>query len=134
MLLHQKCCFLCSVVGRKRKPDGSSSSQSSDELHPSKKRRSSDVRFLIVWSAWILTGTRAISPVHIILWHLLLLQKASVKTDEEDGGPSWEAQESMVRKLQKKFPDQDKEVRWDALPVSPSSNHFTLLLSSPIYR
>ncbi|XP_056888254.1 SWI/SNF-related matrix-associated actin-dependent regulator of chromatin subfamily A containing DEAD/H box 1A [Takifugu flavidus] len=34
---------------------------------------------------------------------------ASVKTDEEDGGPSWETQESMVRKLQKKFPDQDKE-------------------------
>lgn len=117
MLQHQKCCFLCSVVGRKRKPDGSSSSQSSDELHPSKKRRSSDVRFLIALSALIQTGTRAISPGRIIMWHLLLVQKASVKTDEEDSGPSWEMQESMVRKLQKKFPDQDKEVRRDALPV-----------------
>ena len=31
--------------------------------------------------------------------------------DEEEGGePSWEKQEVMVRRLQKKFPDQDKEV------------------------
>lgn len=30
--------------------------------------------------------------------------------DDDDSGPSWDMQESMVRKLQKKFPDQDKEV------------------------
>ncbi|XP_044229844.1 SWI/SNF-related matrix-associated actin-dependent regulator of chromatin subfamily A containing DEAD/H box 1A [Thunnus albacares] len=64
--------------GRKRKPDGSSSSQDSGEIQPSKKRR------------------------------------PSVKTnsdEEEDEGkePSWEKQEAMVRRLQKKFPDQDKE-------------------------
>lgn len=51
------------------------------------------------------------------MWHLSLVQKASAKTDEEDSGPSWETQESMVKKLQKKFPDQDKEVRRDALPL-----------------
>lgn len=34
------------------------------------------------------------------------------KQDEEEGGePSWEKQEAMVRRLQRKFPDQDKEVR-----------------------
>jgi len=32
--------------------------------------------------------------------------------DEKEGGePSWEKQEAMVRRLQRKFPDQDKEVR-----------------------
>lgn len=50
------------------------------------------------------------SSVHIIVLHLFLVQKASDESDDEDSGPSWETQESMVRKLQKKFPDQDKEV------------------------
>ncbi|KAM9360072.1 SWI/SNF-related matrix-associated actin-dependent regulator of chromatin subfamily A containing DEAD/H box 1A [Symphorus nematophorus] len=62
--------------GRKRKQDGSSSSQDSGEIQPSKKR------------------------------------KPSVVSDEEDNEgkePSWEKQEAMVRRLQKKFPDQDKE-------------------------
>ncbi|XP_037634394.1 SWI/SNF-related matrix-associated actin-dependent regulator of chromatin subfamily A containing DEAD/H box 1A [Sebastes umbrosus] len=61
---------------RKRKQDGSSSSQDSGETQPSKKSRPSEV------------------------------------SDEEnnDGSePSWEKQEAMVRRLQKKFPDQDKE-------------------------
>lgn len=30
---------------------------------------------------------------------------------EEGAEPSWERREAMVRKLQRKFPDQDKEVR-----------------------
>ncbi|KAK5614616.1 hypothetical protein CRENBAI_016041 [Crenichthys baileyi] len=39
-------------------------------------------------------------------------RKSSVVTDEEEGEgkePSWEKQEAMVRRLQKRFPDQDKE-------------------------
>ncbi|CAG5923815.1 unnamed protein product [Menidia menidia] len=38
-------------------------------------------------------------------------QRTSVVSEEEDEGkePSWEKQEAMVRKLQKRFPDQDKE-------------------------
>ncbi|XP_070689585.1 SWI/SNF-related matrix-associated actin-dependent regulator of chromatin subfamily A containing DEAD/H box 1A [Pempheris klunzingeri] len=35
--------------------------------------------------------------------------EASEEEDDEGKEPSWEKQESMVRKLQKKFPDQDKE-------------------------
>ncbi|XP_041792744.1 SWI/SNF-related matrix-associated actin-dependent regulator of chromatin subfamily A containing DEAD/H box 1A [Chelmon rostratus] len=62
--------------GRKRKQDGSSSSQDSGEIQPSKKRRSSVV---------------------------------SAEEDDEGKEPSWEKQEAMVRRLQKKFPDQDKE-------------------------
>lgn len=61
---------------RKRKLDGSSSSQDSGEIQPSKKRRPSVV---------------------------------SGEEDNEGKGPSWEKQEAMVRRLQKKFPDQDKE-------------------------
>lgn len=34
---------------------------------------------------------------------------ASDEEENEDKEPSWEKQESMVRRLQKKFPDQDKE-------------------------
>uniref|UniRef100_H3DJN5 DNA helicase n=1 Tax=Tetraodon nigroviridis TaxID=99883 RepID=H3DJN5_TETNG len=64
------------VKGKKRKQDGSGSSQSSEDLQPRKKRKSSE---------------------------------SSDETDDEDNGPSWEMQEVMVRKLQKKFPDQDKE-------------------------
>ncbi|XP_071339280.1 SWI/SNF-related matrix-associated actin-dependent regulator of chromatin subfamily A containing DEAD/H box 1A [Trachinotus anak] len=64
--------------GKKRKLDGSSSSQGSDEIQPNKKRRPSIV----------------------------------MVSDEEDNQvkePSFEKQEAMVRRLQKKFPDQDKE-------------------------
>lgn len=59
--------------GKKRKQDGSSSSQEGSEVQPSKRRR------------------------------------PSVVSAEEDNEPSWEKQEAMVRRLQKKFPDQDKE-------------------------
>lgn len=31
--------------------------------------------------------------------------------DNEEKEPSWEKQEAMVRRLQRKFPDQDKEVQ-----------------------
>uniref|UniRef100_A0A673YXV9 DNA helicase n=1 Tax=Salmo trutta TaxID=8032 RepID=A0A673YXV9_SALTR len=60
---------------RKRKQDGSSSSQDSEVVQqPSKKRR------------------------------------PSLTEDSEEGAePSWERREAMVRKLQRKFPDQDKE-------------------------
>ncbi|KAM7392025.1 hypothetical protein PAMP_022668 [Pampus punctatissimus] len=64
--------------GRKRKQDGSSSSQDSGETQPSKKRRPS-------------------------------VQTDSDEEEDEGKEPSWEKQESMVRRLQKKFPDQDKE-------------------------
>ncbi|KAL6114062.1 smarcad1 [Pungitius sinensis] len=59
--------------GRKRKLDGSSSSQDSAEAQSSKR------------------------------------SKTTVVCDEDDAEPSWEKQEAMVRRLQKKFPDQDKE-------------------------
>ncbi|XP_008416634.1 SWI/SNF-related matrix-associated actin-dependent regulator of chromatin subfamily A containing DEAD/H box 1A isoform X2 [Poecilia reticulata] len=61
--------------GKKRKQDGSSCSQDSGDIQPSKKR------------------------------------KPSLVSDEEGEGeePSWEKQEAMVKKLQKRFPDQDKE-------------------------
>ncbi|XP_040011692.1 SWI/SNF-related matrix-associated actin-dependent regulator of chromatin subfamily A containing DEAD/H box 1A [Xiphias gladius] len=61
--------------GRKRKLDGSSSSQDSSEIQPRKKRPSA----------------------------------VSDEEDNDDKEPSWEKQEAMVRRLQKKFPDQDKE-------------------------
>ncbi|CAM9125642.1 unnamed protein product [Lampetra planeri] len=86
--------------GRKRKQDGSSSSQDSSDIQPNMRRRS------------------------------------SVVSDEDDGGnePSWEKQEAMVRRLQKKFPDQDKEElrmvleehNWnveEALQITPASTH-----------
>lgn len=60
---------------RKRKHDGSSSSQDSDVVQPSKKRRPSEAE----------------------------------DSDQEGEEPSWEKQEAMVRRLQRKFPDQDKE-------------------------
>ncbi|XP_075955516.1 SWI/SNF-related matrix-associated actin-dependent regulator of chromatin subfamily A containing DEAD/H box 1A [Anarhichas minor] len=59
--------------GRKRKQDGSSSSQDFAEVQTSKRT------------------------------------KTTVVSVEYDGEPSWEKQEGMVRRLQKKFPDQDKE-------------------------
>lgn len=41
-----------------------------------------------------------------------LTRKVCYKEEEEDvNEPSWEKQEAMVRRLQKKFPDLDKEVR-----------------------
>lgn len=69
--------------------------------------------------------------------HLFFVQKASDENDDEDGGPSWETRESMVRKLQKKFPDQDKEVKEDflhplfILPVihqNLSNGHFPVII------
>lgn len=74
------------------------------------------------------------SPVSIITLHLFLVLKAS-EEDDDDSGPSWDMQESMVRKLQKKFPDQDKEVN-GTLAACNSSKCFklTLLLSGLIYR
>nr|XP_046243610.1 SWI/SNF-related matrix-associated actin-dependent regulator of chromatin subfamily A containing DEAD/H box 1A [Scatophagus argus] len=63
--------------GRKRKQDGSSSSQDSGEIQPRKKSRS--------------------------------LSVVSGEDTNEGKEPSWEKQEAMVRRLQKKFPDQDKE-------------------------
>lgn len=41
----------------------------------------------------------------------VLNQKVSDEEDDEGKEPSWEKQEAMVRRLQKKFPDQDKEVK-----------------------
>ncbi|KAK5871080.1 hypothetical protein PBY51_003981 [Eleginops maclovinus] len=61
---------------RKRKQDGSCSSQDSGEIQPSKKNR----------------------PL-----------EASDEEEEEGKEPSWEKKEAMVRRLQKKFPEQDKE-------------------------
>lgn len=46
---------------------------------------------------------------------LYLTQKVSGEDDDEGGEPSWERQEAMVRRLQKKFPDQDKEVKTQTL-------------------
>ncbi|XP_033476037.1 SWI/SNF-related matrix-associated actin-dependent regulator of chromatin subfamily A containing DEAD/H box 1A [Epinephelus lanceolatus] len=64
--------------GRKRKQDGSSSSQDSGDIQPSKKSKPSE-------------------------------ELTSDDEDDDDKEPNWEKQEAMVRKLQKKFPDQDKE-------------------------
>ncbi|XP_060927686.1 SWI/SNF-related matrix-associated actin-dependent regulator of chromatin subfamily A containing DEAD/H box 1A [Limanda limanda] len=61
---------------KKRKLDGSSSSQDSGEIQETKKRRVSEV---------------------------------FDEDDDDANEPSWEKQEAMVRRLQKKFPDQDKE-------------------------
>uniref|UniRef100_A0A1A8CMH2 DNA helicase n=1 Tax=Nothobranchius kadleci TaxID=1051664 RepID=A0A1A8CMH2_NOTKA len=61
---------------RKRKQDGSSCSQDSGEIQPSKKRKPSLV---------------------------------SCKEETEVKEPHWEKKEAMVRRLQKRFPDQDKE-------------------------
>lgn len=49
-------------------------------------------------------------------------QKVSYKEEEDDDvkEPSWEKQEAMVRRLQKKFPDQDKEVRHTNAVCNPS--------------
>ncbi|CAN9513129.1 unnamed protein product [Ophioblennius macclurei] len=60
---------------RKRKQDGSSSSQHSEEIQPSKKKKPSE--------------------------------DCVDESPEKDY--SWEKQEAKVRRLQKKFPDQDKE-------------------------
>ncbi|XP_069379722.1 SWI/SNF-related matrix-associated actin-dependent regulator of chromatin subfamily A containing DEAD/H box 1A [Paralichthys olivaceus] len=66
---------------RKRKLDGSSSSQDSGEIQESKKMRTSEI------------------------------SDEDEDDDDKDevNEPSWEKQEAMVRRLQKKFPDQDKE-------------------------
>lgn len=46
----------------------------------------------------------------VILLHFFLNGQASDEEEDEDKELSWEKQESMVRRLQKKFPDQDKVV------------------------
>ncbi|XP_029295421.1 SWI/SNF-related matrix-associated actin-dependent regulator of chromatin subfamily A containing DEAD/H box 1A [Cottoperca gobio] len=71
--------------GRKRKPDGSSSSQESVEIQPNKKNRPSQC-----------------SDEE---------EEEEKEEDDEDNDqePSLEKQEAMVRRLQKRFPDQDKE-------------------------
>lgn len=54
-------------------------------------------------------------PFRVFIYVFSLKQKVSYKEEEEEDDdvkePSWEKQEAMVRRLQKKFPDQDKEVR-----------------------
>uniref|UniRef100_A0A671UCB7 DNA helicase n=1 Tax=Sparus aurata TaxID=8175 RepID=A0A671UCB7_SPAAU len=49
-------------------------------------------------------------PLHFKCTFLILCnQKVSGEEEDEGKEPSWEKQEAMVRRLQKKFPDQDKE-------------------------
>lgn len=61
-----------------------------------------------------------------------LKQKVSYKEEEDDDvkEPSWEKQEAMVRRLQKKFPDQDKEVRHTNAVCIPSG-HLTFEFFRP---
>ncbi|XP_014027981.2 SWI/SNF-related matrix-associated actin-dependent regulator of chromatin subfamily A containing DEAD/H box 1A isoform X1 [Salmo salar] len=70
---------------RKRKPDGSSSCRDKDVVQQPSKRRRPS------------------------------LAEDSEDSEEEGAEPSWERQEAMVRKLQRKFPDQDKEELRDVL-------------------
>ncbi|KAM4615772.1 SWI/SNF-related matrix-associated actin-dependent regulator of chromatin subfamily A containing DEAD/H box 1A [Polymixia lowei] len=70
-------------LGRKRKQDGSSSSQDNDMVQPSKKKKPSAARDSD--------------------------EDEEEEDEDDDEEPSWEKQEAMVRKLQRKFPDQDKE-------------------------
>eukprot|EP00063_Salmo_salar_P053147 XP_014027982.1 PREDICTED: SWI/SNF-related matrix-associated actin-dependent regulator of chromatin subfamily A containing DEAD/H box 1 isoform X2 [Salmo salar] len=70
---------------RKRKPDGSSSYRDKDVVQQPSKRRRPS------------------------------LAEDSEDSEEEGAEPSWERQEAMVRKLQRKFPDQDKEELRDVL-------------------
>lgn len=63
---------------------------------------------------------KVVKGVPICLYLLFLVCKPKKVSDEEDEGdksPSREKKEAMVRKLQKKFPDQDKEVRTERLSV-----------------
>ncbi|XP_059193202.1 SWI/SNF-related matrix-associated actin-dependent regulator of chromatin subfamily A containing DEAD/H box 1A [Centropristis striata] len=75
--------------GRKRKQDGSSSPQENGEIQPSKKRRPSAV-----------SDEDDDDDDD---------EEDEEDDDDEDREPNWEKQEAMVRRLQKKFPDQDKE-------------------------
>uniref|UniRef100_A0A674BMV7 DNA helicase n=1 Tax=Salmo trutta TaxID=8032 RepID=A0A674BMV7_SALTR len=45
-----------------------------------------------------------------LIYYYRRQQVAAEDSEEEGAEPSWERQEAMVRKLQRKFPDQDKEV------------------------
>lgn len=60
---------------------------------------------------------QSVRGIRVVLSELLYLtQKVSGEDDDDDGRkPSWEKQEAMVRKLQRKFPDQDKEVKTQTL-------------------
>ncbi len=60
----------------------------------------------------------------------LLNQKDSGEDDDEGKEPSWEKQEAMVRKLQKKFPDQDKEVKTHTYFLSVTLEPFHIHFSS----
>lgn len=109
--------FFPSDKGRKRKQDDLSSFPDDQEGQLSKKRKSSVVKCMC---AWFWEGM--IFPLEYSSMFSSLKQKVSYKEKEEDEDdddddeydvkePSWEKQEAMVRRLQKKFPDQDKEVR-----------------------
>ncbi|XP_058491845.1 SWI/SNF-related matrix-associated actin-dependent regulator of chromatin subfamily A containing DEAD/H box 1A [Solea solea] len=74
---------------RKRKVDGSGSSQDSGVAQPSKKRKSS-----------VASADNNDDDDD---------DDDEDEDDDEDKEPSWEKQEAMVKRLQKKFPDQDKE-------------------------
>lgn len=66
-------------------------------------------------------------PLHFKCTFLILCnQKVSGEEEDEGKEPSWEKQEAMVRRLQKKFPDQDKEVKTHRHLFSPVP--FTLSL------
>lgn len=62
----------------------------------------------------------------VILLHFFNGQ-ASDEEENEDKVPSWEKQASMVRRLQKKFPDQDKEVSERRLKFTMSQLPFPLM-------
>lgn len=100
--------FFPSDNGRKRKQDDSSSFPDDQEGQLSKKRKSSVVRCVC---AWFWKGM--VFSLEYLSVFSSLKQKVSYKEEEDDDvkDPSWEKQEAMVRRLQKKFPDQDKEVR-----------------------
>lgn len=68
------------------------------------------------------------SPSALYLPFLHFNQKVSAEEDNEGNEPSWEKQEAMVRRLQKKFPDQDKEVKTQrhVVPVCNALSHFML--------
>lgn len=61
---------------------------------------------------------------------MCLNQKVYDVEDSEGNEPSWEKQELMVRRLQKKFPDQDKEVNTHTNTLSFTLTHQIMLRKS----
>lgn len=57
---------------------------------------------------------------------LYLKQENSDEEESEGKEPSWERQEAMVRRLQKKFPDQDKEVKTHRHPSQTVYNQHNM--------